>query len=199
MGSSAVTPPAAQQNAAAPAKPPVSPPLGLSVSDEGGQLQIRWNPTSSAVTSAARGMLEINDGSEKVIVPLEETRLRGGSFDYTRHSEGVSIRLAVEPASASGPAVQEATTFFGKLSPGGGAPDAAVPAPAAAAAGQTTADAKLREERDALSQEAAKLRSDLAAQTERNKKLERSIEDLKRQMKRDQRRRLENQAPDPLL
>jgi hypothetical protein len=168
----------------APAPAPIVRPasaLALAVSDAAGQLQIRWDGAATFVQSAAKGSLEIDDGEHKAIVPLNADRLRAGSFTYARESQSVDVRLSVE--DPSGRRLHEAASFFGKL------PErpAAVSDPGAA------------KERDLVAQEAARLRAALAAQTERANRLEKSLEETRRQMKKDQqRRRLENQLRDPL-
>jgi hypothetical protein len=149
--------------------PPAS--VGLSLGDSAGHLQNRWERAAPAVQAASRGTIEINDGKDLAVVPLDRKRLDAGSFFYARRSESVDVRLSLE--LGEGGRVQEVATFFGKL------PDQ----PAAIPEGD----------------EAEKLRADLKAQTERARKLERSVEDMRKQIKRDQqRRRLENQATDPL-
>lgn len=159
-------------------RPPVPPTrsvLLLAVNDAAGHLQIRWDAAAQVVQNAAGGSIEISDGENKAVVPLDQSRLRAGSFTYVRSSQSVDIRLLVD--DAKGTRIQEAVSFFGKL-------------PEHPATGQ-----EVIKQRDQLQQEAARLKAALATQTERASKLERQLEDARKQLRRDQqRRRLENQV-----
>jgi DNA gyrase/topoisomerase IV subunit A len=75
--------------------------------------------------------------------------------------------------------VKEASSFWGKP-------------PAGANAG---GDTELRQQRDDLAVEAARLEAELKAETERNKKLERSLAEVREQLRGQQRKRIENQDP----
>jgi hypothetical protein len=173
----------ANANALTAGSAPAAPrtPLSLTVSDAAGQLEARWDGGSPLVANAAKGTIEIEDGERKAAIPLNQERLRTGNFTYARESQGVSIRLTVE--DERGRRVQDAASFFGKL------PEHPAPPPESEAVKQ----------RDQLLEEMARLRTALTTQTERANRLERSLEETRRQMKRDQqRRRLENQIRDPL-
>jgi hypothetical protein len=153
--------------------------VGLTATDLQGQLHIRWDRTSAAVLQGRKAVLDINDGGAKVAMPLDRDRLRAGNFNYARRSERVDVRLSID--DGWGDRVQDFTLFVGKL------PERKI-----------AEDAAVKKQRDDLAREAAKLRTELTAQNERTRKLERTLEELQRQIKRDQqRRRLENQTPEP--
>lgn len=71
--------------------------------------------------------------------------------------------------------LKEASSFLGR--------------PLAGAGGD---DADLRQQRDELAVEATRLEADLKAETERNRKLERSLAELRGQLKTQQRKRTDN-------
>jgi hypothetical protein len=102
--------------------------------------------------------------------------LGSGSFTYARESGEVDVVLTIDRPGAA--PLKEASSFWGK------------PPVGASAGGQ---DAELRQQRDDLAVEAARLESDLKVETERNKKLERSLSEVRGQLKTQQRKRLDNQ------
>ena len=151
--------------------------MTLTATDVQGQLQIRWDRTAPGVLHGQKAVLEINDGAAKSAVPLDRDRLRAGNFNYARRSERVDVRLTID--DGGGGRMQDYTIFLGKL------PDRA-----------PASDAWLKKQRDDLALEAARLKAELAAQSERTRKAERALEDLQKQVKREQQlRRLENQSP----
>jgi hypothetical protein len=158
---------------------PVGPPsMGLNTLDTDGQLQIRWNRDSPPVQSAVDAVLEITDGSQSpAIQMMDRLHLQAGVFTYARQSERVEVRLIVHLPDRRD--VREVTTFLGKL------PE---PKPVAE-------DPEVRVQRDELARQSEKLRSDLDAQAERTKKLEKSLSDVQRTLKQQQLQRLRNQAP----
>ncbi len=176
--------------------PPQAPPppsLGLNTLELSGQLQIRWDRNSSAVRSATGGAIEITDGGPTQVLQLDQAQLQSGVQTYARRSEKVDASLVVYGPEGR---VREATGFLGKL------PEAQAAAPAAPAASAEPAPAApdpnpaLRKERDALAKQNAKLKADVTAQTERAHKAEKAADDLRRQLRLEQRRRLGNQVPD---
>ncbi len=146
--------------------------IGLTTLDVGGQLQIRWDRDSAAVRGAEEASLVIEDGSAlPQAVQLDSTHLRLGSFTYGRQTERVDVAFTLH--GPNGQTVREVSTYLGKL------PDRA-PAPS-----NDSDPAAVKAE-----DEAKELRG-------RTKKLEKTVDDLRQQIKRDQKRkRLENQSPD---
>jgi hypothetical protein len=160
-----------------PAPPPAPPYLGLQTLDNEGQLQIRWDPKSSAVRSGIDGILEITDTSAPQFVQLDAAHLQAGLFSYARQGAKIDIVLIVN--QGRGRELREVATFLGKLPD----PQPATEDPALRKQRDDLArerddlarerDAMARD-RDALSQENARLISDLLAQAQRAKKLEES-------------------------
>jgi len=135
----------------------VTEPLSLAVSEQSGQLQIRWNRASNTVARATRGILTIRDGGEPRTIALKPQDLTMGSFTYVRHSGDVEIRLRTEDANGLG--AEEASRFLG------GDP---------ANADLDESDAT-RLERDALLDEANRLRVENAQLTARIQQLQRTV------------------------
>jgi hypothetical protein len=152
------------------------PALGLNTLDNGGQLQIRWNRSSPALSGAAEAVLEILDGSK---VPhtfrLTPAQLDAGALTWGRRSERVDVSLGVE---SGGRQVRETASFVGG------------PPPAQDAQGE----AESRRQRDDLKREVERLGSTLEAEKEQNRKLARSLQQAQTQLQREQQRRLRNQS-----
>ncbi len=157
----------------APVPAPVS--VGLNAIDIAGQLQIRWDRGSPPIRGAESGVLVITDGPATQAIELDPAHLQTGVFTYARQGARVDVNLSVR--LPGGREAREATSFLGRL------PAESVPAE----------DPRVRKQREDLAQQAAKLKSDLNAQTARTRKLERSLEDVKTQLRQQQQRRLQNQ------
>ena len=56
-----------------------SDPISLAVTDHDGQMQIQWNHSSSTITRATAGALEITDGQQKQQLALTPAELAAGS------------------------------------------------------------------------------------------------------------------------
>jgi proteasome lid subunit RPN8/RPN11 len=153
---------------------PQVPTLGLTTSDQEGQLHIAWDRNSAAVRGAANGTLSISEGTQPLAVPLDQPHLQTGTFTYGRQGGRVDVSLTVQ--SADGRSTREATTFLGT--------PPAKPAPAD--------DTATRKERDDLSKQAAALKSDLKKQAERTTNLEKRMEQMRLEMIRQQRVRMQN-------
>jgi hypothetical protein len=153
-------------------------PIGLNAIDSDGQLQIQWDGNSTAVRQATNAILEIDDGSVPWEIQLDAPHLKAGTFTYSRQGERVDIKLAIH--LRDGQQARGAASFLGKL-------PARKPPPE---------DPEIRKQRDALAQEAAKLKSDLAAEEARTRKLEKSLDEVQKVLQEQQRTRLENQSPD---
>jgi hypothetical protein len=160
------------------AQPAVS--LGLNTIDLDGQLQIRWDQNSPAILSAASGALEITDGGPVQALQLDQEQLRAGIQTYARRGEKVGVTLIVNRAEGS---LRETTGFFGKL------PEPQPPEPSA------SDRQRLVSQRDELMRLNARLRADLAKQTERALRAELAAEELRRLLRAEQRRRPENPPP----
>ena len=87
-------------------------PIGLSVLEKDGQLQITWNHASHPVATASRGILDITDGSEQRPITLTTADLARGNFTYQRKTGDIEVRIIVE--DLSGNKVEEASRFLGR-------------------------------------------------------------------------------------
>jgi hypothetical protein len=83
--------------------------IQLQALDRQGQLQIRWDPESDVVRRATGAKLFIIDGSQRLYVKLDGTRLRRGAVNYPRRSDRVELRLAL--AEPDGRMVEQQATF----------------------------------------------------------------------------------------
>ena len=109
---------------------------------------------------------------------MDAPHLKAGTFVYARQSERVDIKLAIP--LPGGQQAHGATSFLGRL------PERKPP----------PEDPEIRRQRDALAEEAAKLKSDLAAEVARTRKLAKTLDDVKKVLQEQQRKRLENQSPE---
>jgi proteasome lid subunit RPN8/RPN11 len=164
----------------APAPPAPIPfaPVGLNTTDADGQLQIRWDRFSQAVRQATAGVLTINDlGPAPRVVKLTPVMLQAGGFAYKREGESVTVTLALD--EPNGGNAHEVASFLGKL------PQV-----------KTSADnPELRRQRDAATEEAARLRKELAAEADHSRKLQKQLDDAHAQLKEQMRKRLATQLP----
>lgn len=170
--------------------------IELNTLDANGQLQIRWNRGSSLILGARDAVLSITDGAAPQVIPLDSAHLHTGVFTYARRGERVDVAMTLR--LPDGQSLRQATTFLG-------APPAPAPAPAPAAPPATPPatppaaadDPVVRSQRDTLVQQNAKLKTDLNWQTIQVKRLQRSVDDLRKQLQQERQRRLGNQNPDP--
>jgi proteasome lid subunit RPN8/RPN11 len=155
------------------------PAFDLNTLDTDGQLQIRWDRSSAPARTGIAAILEITDGAQQSpqSIPIDPQHLQAGVFTYGRQADKVEVKLTIR--MPDGRDVREATTFLGALPP-------RLPPPE---------DPEIRRQRDELAAQAEKLKSDLAAQEKRTKKLERSLSDVQKSIRQEQLKRLENQAP----
>jgi proteasome lid subunit RPN8/RPN11 len=135
----------------------VAEPVGLSVVERDGQLQIEWNHTANSVTAASGGSLEIVDGADTRIVALTPQDLARGKFTYARNTGDIDVRMTV--VDGKGTKLQEASRFLGRP-------------PVGAQAGELDA---LKQRRDQLEAEVNRLRGQNAQQTQRIQQLERTL------------------------
>jgi hypothetical protein len=152
---------------------------GLQSVDLDGQLQIRWDRNSAVVLGAHEAILTIQDGGTPLAIQLDKEHLQAGSFTYGRQGERVDISLALRGPDGQVTA-REASTYLGKL------PVRVPPAE----------DPQVRKERDDFAKQADSLSKDLKEQRARTQKLEKSVQDMKTEVQREQKRRMENQVPD---
>ena len=151
-------------------------PLGLSVTDDHGELQIHWDRNSAAMQKASNALIEVVDsGAPPRAIPLDDAHLRSGAFTYVRQGERVDVALSMDEPGAQ--RLRESTTFLG-------------PAPLL----PQDVD-NLRRERDDLARHNLKLESDLKAAEDHNRRLQKSLDDVTKRLRDQQRRRLENQVP----
>ena len=162
-----------------PAPATVAPSLGLHLIDHEGQLQIQWDPSSPSVRRASDAILEIAGGGPlPVAIQLDTAHLQAGSFTYARTSEKVDVQLIVH--QKDGPDLREVTSFLGKL-------------PDRKTAEELEAEQKQREE---AARQAAKLKADINSQAAKTQKLEKEVQTMHEELRRQQLRRLNNQLPD---
>jgi hypothetical protein len=152
-------------------------PIGLVLTDVEGQLQVRWDRYSSAVRQATGGRLAISDVAPLPReVHLDQVTLQSGSFTYAREGESVTVALSLD--EPNGEQAHDSSSFLGNL-----------PAP------KVAGNPELRKQRDALVEESSRLRQDLAAEQERNRKLKKELDDARSQLREQARKRLAAQAP----
>jgi proteasome lid subunit RPN8/RPN11 len=147
---------------------PVNAAIGLNTLDQAGQLQIRWDANSAAARSATGARLEITDGGPPSSIPLDARHLASGVFTYARRGERVDVTLALD--QPGGTTARQTTSFLGQKPP--------APAP-------NSAD---------KNQAAAALRTQLDAEIERNRKLQKQLDAARAQLRDQQLRRLNKQA-----
>jgi proteasome lid subunit RPN8/RPN11 len=159
--------------------------LALSVIERDGQLQIHWNGAAPAALAATAGSLHIADGTAAPLtIDLGRPHILTGAFTYARKSDRVDITLVLP--QPGGKEVREATLFAAA------APSAPIPPAAAIPAPEPSGESV-----EALKAEITRLQKDNAVQVERNRRLEKAMEELRKAVTRDeQRKRLEVQSPD---
>src|SRR5581483_12050012 len=116
------------------------------------------NRAAKPVKNAARGSLDILDGSETKTMRLTPAQLASGHFTYARKTGDIEVRMTVE--DADGTKAQEASRFLGR-------------APAAPASSQELTD--LRARRDELQAEVERLRRENDDQAAKIQQLERTL------------------------
>jgi proteasome lid subunit RPN8/RPN11 len=125
-------------------------PLTLGVLDTNGQLQIHWDGSAAAFQRGTAAELLIHDG---LLAPrtirLDQDHIRSGSFTYARENERVDVSMSIERPGSSPEKI--AATFVG--------------------------DAPKRAAPEIPSGEAAKLKKDLAAQVDENRKIAKQLAD----------------------
>jgi hypothetical protein len=70
-------------------------PLGLKVTVQPQQVDIRWNQHSAAILAAKKAVLTITEGDVREKVPIDNRELRDGYVAYTPQTNDVYIRLEV--------------------------------------------------------------------------------------------------------
>jgi len=71
--------------------------LGLSVTNTGDSLHVKWDRAAQPIRSAQRGVLRIEDGSYTKQVDLDASQLQNGSVIYRHMSGSVQFRVEVYP------------------------------------------------------------------------------------------------------
>ena len=94
--------------------------LSLRAFDQGGQLRVEWDRAAAPIGEAQSGVLEILDGGQKTLIPLDREHLQSGGISYGRRTADVDVRLKV--MGPGGVIAQEVTRFVGPPAqpPGGG-------------------------------------------------------------------------------
>jgi hypothetical protein len=138
----------------------IGPAMSINAIDALGQVQIRWNTSSSAIQAARSAVLSIVDGGPPQSIPLDGPHLQAGAFTYKRHGTRVDARLTL--VTAGGSSVETSTTFLGPPTV------EAEPAPVHVGAG-------------ALAEQNARLRRQLDEQIARNKTLQAQVDRLHKQ------------------
>ena len=141
-------------------------PIGLSVNEHDGQLQVQWNHDSRSIAAASGATIDISDGSnEKQTLALTAPQLASGNITYARKSGDVQVRMRV--TGPDGP-MEEGSRFLGN------APEAAN--------GGGGVEAITKTQKDGLQDEVEKLRAQNAAQTDRIQRLERTLTILRNRL-----------------
>lgn len=154
--------------------------VSIAVSDDDGELKIRWDGDAPPVRSALDGTLEITDGNTvPQSVRLDGAHLATGAFTYGRENERVDVTLIL--SEPNGQFVKGQTSFLGKLPARKG----------------TAEDPQDRKQRDSEAQKAEKLQKDSNFQAAKIRKLERDLKDMREQLQSQQKGRGDTHAPDP--
>jgi len=91
---------------------PPAPPLGLNAIEADGELHIRWDRNSPAVTQAVRGLLQIRDGGPLAqSFRLDGSYLQAGIFIYARQGQRVDVELVLD--EPDGQKVREVASYLG--------------------------------------------------------------------------------------
>jgi len=151
--------------------------VGLAATDSGtGQLQIRWDVHSRPVLEARGATLTITDGAAlPKEVRLDRAHLLGGTFSYSRQGEEVDVAMSLD--EPGGRQVKDVTGFIGR------SPEPPPPPP------KTVVD-------PALTAENARLKTQLAAESEHVKRLQKALTDAQKEIQQQARKRLGTQVPD---
>ena len=162
-----------------PAALDLAPPLHFTAIDRDGQLQITWDPNVQAMHDAVKATLEIDDGSQVPHeITLDQAHLHNGFFTYARQSERVDMKLILH--RPDGTQVREVTTFLGALPERRPAEE----------------DPEVRKQRDELAVRASKLQTELDRQAAVGRKLERDLQDMRDEIRKQQQHRMNNMLPD---
>jgi proteasome lid subunit RPN8/RPN11 len=174
MAITRATPRVAPQPAGVPSAAP-----GLNTVDLDGQLQIRWDRNSPVVSQAINGVLHIKGGPPSAEeIALDRDHLLSGVFTIARQSERVDVSLILN--RPDGQPIRQVTSFIGKLpEPKPASPEISAPQP----------------KQDGLADEVEKIKADLDGEIQRNRKMQKSVDFLAKQLHDQQRARLLNQAP----
>lgn len=85
--------------------------LSLRAFDQGGQLRVEWDRAAAPIGEAQSGVLEIVDGGQKTLIPLDREHLNSGGISYGRRTADVDVRLKV--MGPGGVTAREVTRFVG--------------------------------------------------------------------------------------
>lgn len=109
--------------ASGPAKPSLSPTLGLQVKRDGSKFLIAWNRDAAPIQSAKEASLVIWDSSrqawdgsnEPLYMPLTQTQLRSGSVTYTSFSFTEKVKFRLDTLSPNGDGASESMVSVSPL------------------------------------------------------------------------------------
>ncbi len=87
--------------------------LSLRVFDQSGQLRVEWDRAAAPIVEAQSGVLEIIDGGQQTLIPLDREHLSSGGISYGRRTTDVDLRLKV--VGPGGATAREVTRFVGPL------------------------------------------------------------------------------------
>lgn len=76
--------------------------LALSVAQSGDNLSLRWDRQTTAIRSARKGVLEIEEDGYTKSVELDGPQLQSGSLIYRNSTNAVRFRLTVYPTARAG-------------------------------------------------------------------------------------------------
>lgn len=160
---------------------PAAAEIGLTATDSAGQMVLHWDVHSPAVQQARGATLTISDG---IALPrqvrLDRAHVLGGEFTYAREGEEVDVMMTLD--EPGGKQAKDVTGFVGKM------PEATAAAAPAGAVKVVPDPATVAEN--------TRLKSELTAETEHVKRLQKALVDAQNELKQQQRKRLGAQNPD---
>ncbi len=82
-----------------------------------GQIRIEWNHSSSPVSKAASGSLQIRDGDTERTIPLDRDQLHVSSLVYLQTNSRITVRMRVDPSRSGSPSAEETIEVVGSPAP----------------------------------------------------------------------------------
>ena len=118
-------PPATASDSVSVVQSSTHPIIALHVIRKNGDLELTWDRESPLLAAATSGLITIQDGESKRLVPLDSAQLYGGTLLYSPTSDQILMQLSL--TTAAGTATESVTAILPKAV---GAPVRPQPAPA---------------------------------------------------------------------